>query len=194
MCDIPGHLEDMKTINKEQRKVTPEELAGRVALSLAELDEWWHGWIIEDPQACYEIESTIDSTVIIDEDGPLFPTVLRYTSLSAAYLACTYDCGRIILLYLQRCLDMFVGDQLDVVSGRINKTYLSANDNEGPLLGLCYDPTKLAHEILRSFDYCCEQAGGFMASFCVMVIENIEYGALKPDSREAKWLKGRSMH
>jgi len=193
LCDIAGHLEDMKVIGEIQGGPAIESLTERVAMSLDELDDWWRGWITENPQVCYEIESAPDSTVILDDDGPLFPTVLQYTSLSAAYLVCTHNCGRILLLHLQRCLGVLATDPLST-SDAHSETVASDEHNKAPLLGICSDSRALAHEIMRSLDYCFEQAGGFMASFCVRVLQNEEYDTLDPGSREAEWLRKRDVN
>jgi len=189
LCDVAGHLEDMKAITNQQEIVSRELLAERVALSLNELDNWWSGWIAANPQACDEIQSTSDSTVMVDDDGPLFPTILRYSSLSVAYLVCTHNCGRILLLYVQRCLGILAVDR----PSANNESGISDNTTTQPLLGICSNSISLAHEVLRSLDYCFEQAGGFMGSLCVMVLQNEKYGALDPVSREAAWLRRKDM-
>lgn len=151
--------------------------------SLHDMDHWWIGWMKYNPEACYKVNTDLKATLTADATGPLYPTVLRYSSLWAGYMVCTYDCMRILLLFILQQIPL-PPQELCVYSQGL----LADPFNESPLLGISSDIQGLAREVLQSFDYCYEQSGGFMGTFCIVCIFDQVAQSLNWSQREIEWL------
>lgn len=146
---------------------------------MANLNAWWLEWEEQNPGVCWEV-ATFPFTLLEDPEGPLYPTSLEYTNIEVAFIVCAHDSARILLLQVFASLGILSPPQLDV-SNAVPKN---------PLLGISFDSVGLAHEIMRSTEYCSIQSGHFMGSFSAILILDIAYSVLAKveGSRVARWL------
>ncbi len=183
LCDIADYRSDLKAVRQTHEDTKRVKLKERALTSLDSLDNWWLMWARENQGAWWEVKTNPDATLLDDSSGPLYPTILEYSCVWVAYTVCTYDAARIMLL-----------DTLTSL-GNANEFVLPGlvENDSGCLAGISSESTSLAHEILRSIEFCSRQSSYFMGSFSVILILDIAYGALKKGSRESRWLLGNGM-
>jgi hypothetical protein len=182
LCDIADVRVEVKELLERFDKERYGATKTKALATMSDLDSWWNEWALMNPRVCWTVKTNTQSTVLVDSDGPLYPTSLEYTSIDAAYIVSAYDAARILLLQVLTSLGLQAAP--DFVQ----------NDPTGSsLLGISSDISGLAHEIVRSIEYCSTQSGHFMGSFSGILILDIAYSALERGSRVRKWLLRNSM-
>lgn len=175
LSDIAGILADLSII-------PPSELRSTLEHAFEYLNAWWREWISNHPHACEEYPANPTCTTTHDSRGLMFPTLLRYSTIWHAHAISLHATARLLLLHIwTRALPQATRDLSDVVLDE---------PNSSPLLGISSKVTGLAHEVIRSIDYCQEQSRRFVGTFCVILPQDIAYGSLDPASREARALTG----
>jgi hypothetical protein len=114
---------------------------------------------------------------------PLFPTLLEYDTVWAAFTICTYNAIRILLLQLWQMLQLYPSSVQ-----KINPTVVLDIPNRTALLGITSDSRGLACEILRSLTFCYRKSRRFVSTFTFLFIQEVAYGCFDQDSREARWV------
>ncbi|OBT55598.1 hypothetical protein VE04_03642 [Pseudogymnoascus sp. 24MN13] len=114
MADIPGLYEDLDTINGSPNTRRPWDLTlakdtlDKCLEDLSKLESWFEVWKAQNPESFSEVESSSMSGLTADEDGDLFPTVLRFSSLGVANELALYYSTRIQLLSICREVDRLI--------------------------------------------------------------------------------------
>lgn len=179
LCDIADLRAEMNDSRRCASRIEDVNFTDKGLAIMASLDAWWLEWEAQNPGVCWEIES-FPSTLLKDSEGPLYSTSLEYTNIEIAFIVCAHDSARILLLQVFTSLGI----------ARPEPPGVSLNMPKSPLLGISFDSVGLAHEIMRSTEYCSIQSGHFMGSFSAILILDIAYLALakEKDSRVARWL------
>lgn len=180
------------------------QLKAIILASMNDLDAWWRDWARYISGFCWEITPNLSTTIVRDIDGLIFPTLLEYSGLQEAYTVCAYDAARILSLQNLEIIQRAVPENNSNISiphsplivarpeSQSNELY----HNEGssyPLLGLSSDTRSLAHEILRTVEFCSVTSHQFLGSFACPFILDVAYSCLEEDSRAARWLRGKVM-
>jgi hypothetical protein len=82
LCDIPGLLEDvdgLSSLLQGVEEATILDTKMKVLGCLEQLNLWWRGWASRNPHGCHEYTSE-NAMVTVDDQGPLYPTLLRFNS------------------------------------------------------------------------------------------------------------------
>lgn len=165
-------------------------LRGRVDTVLQRLNDRWCWWAADRAHLVEEVacESTTDQ--------PQFLTLLKYQDLWTAFTLCIYDATRILLLQLWHLAQDSLGSP-EAIDENVS---LEVPERTAPL-GITSDHRSLGREILRTLQYCYEQSPRFVYTFSFWFIQDVAYGCLEPDSKEAVWAathgwarSGRSVH
>jgi hypothetical protein len=152
----------------------------RTRSMLKQLNDWWRDWSKTYPQACKTFVPDLKTTITKDSEGLIFPSLLQYDSIWTAHTVCLYDTARILLLYIwSKFAPHLDHDEQALILDEPNNT---------PLLGITSDMTGLAHEIIRTSEYCHEPSHRFVGTFCVVLPQDTAYACLCPESREARFL------
>jgi len=148
---------------------------------LKQLNNWWLDWRKSHPHACKTFFPDPKLTITKDSEGLIFPTLLQYDSIWTAHTVCLYDTARILLLHIWNKLARYLktGEE---------EEFMLSKPNDTPLLGITSDITGLAHEIIRTSEYCHEPSHRFVGTFCVVLPQDVAYACLCPQSREARFL------
>ena len=117
--------------------------------------------------------------------APLFPTLLEHDMLQTAFMVCTYDAIRILLLQLWHMLQLFPNSIQ--TTGQV---IVLDMPNRMALLGITSDTKGLACEILRSLKYCYGKSRRFIGTFTFLFIQDEAYGCFDQGSKEAIWVAG----
>lgn len=179
LCDAAGILADLLQhgpASSSEGFDLRQETKGLLDL----LNDWWREWSNSHSQSCQTVSPDPSTTMTKDSAGLIFPTLLRYDSIWTAHTVVLYDTARITLLTMWNILSRDSHQPLEVP--RLTEP------NNTPLLGISSDITGLAHEIIRSLEYCHETSWRFVGTFCVILSQDVAYSCLRPESRESKFL------
>jgi len=179
LCDTAGILADVL----QHGPAGSSECSGHrreIEGLLDHLNDWWREWSSTHSQSCQAVSPDPSITITKDSAGLIFPTLLWYDSIWTAQTVCLYDTARIILLTMWEILLRGLNVPLEVP--------MPTEPNDTPLLGISSDITGLAHEIIRSLEYCHEESWRFIGTFCVILPQDVAYSCLRPESREKKFL------
>lgn len=175
--DIVGYLAQSKTNDVSKSSQEINELKSQLAISLEELNTWWHQRGAEHAQTVTEI------LAIEAIRKPLFLTLLEYDTIWTAFTICTYNAIRILLLQLWDMLQVHPNSAQSVDQGGVLDI-----PNSTALLGITSDAKGLASEILRSLTYCYSKSRRFIKTFTFLFIQDVAYSCFDKDSGEAKWV------
>jgi len=190
-CDCADYFAEIKGCKEGMMPYQIYNLKSKVLKSLEDLNAWWQGSSLRDEGTCKEVMADPKITITRDTDGPLFLTLLEYSGLWDAYMLCTYNATRIILLQSLEVLGRADGSGS---SGETTQTPASSSQaSSTPLLGISSDIKLLAYEILRSIEYCSVTSQQFMGTFTCLFVIDIAYICLDEDSRESRWLRARTV-
>lgn len=185
-CDCAEYFAEVNGCREGMKPWQILDLKKRVFASLETLNIWWEGSSLRNPETCTEVISNPNDTIMQDADGVIFPTLLEYNGLWNAYMLCTYDATRIMLLQILEVLERAEGSETP-------RSPSHPRNDSSPLLGTSWDTTLLSHEILRTVAYCSNISQQFMGTFTCLFVLDIAYSCLDDNSREAKWLRARTM-
>lgn len=179
--DIAEYLAQINASNNSKslsQELEYSQLRAQISMSLEELNTWWH-----QREAEHSLTATeMPSHMVICK--PLFPTLLEYDMVSTAFMVCTYDAIRILLLQLWHMVQPFPNS----VQSIGNNGVVLDMPNTTPLLGITSDTKGLACEILRSLTYCYRMSRRFISTFTFLFIQDVAYGCFDRDSKEALWV------
>lgn len=192
LVDLPGLMED--AIALKRPILSPDHffyqlqtLSSKLEAHLGELYTWRLDWELANPDACYEVANPSKSEV----QDPLFPTILYFTTLTAANEITTYNA--ILLLILKLGYDAigssFMTSALSIASAPLTISQPVVSSNPLYLPGNAPNPQAIATEICRSAEYHLlddQRSGG---AFFLLFPLRIAYQAFEEGAREKQWLE-----
>ncbi|RDW62344.1 hypothetical protein BP6252_11777 [Coleophoma cylindrospora] len=184
LCDISGLIEDIDRAERVGRAYE-ENLDQLIIQSFRDINKWWQQWEAHIADSCEEVTTDPKSTIMVDEDGILFPTLFEYKNFFTAYTTCIYNAVRIQLLLLWEILTRAAPHTAEPQLGL-------DEPNNTPLLGITSDARGLAREIFQSLEYCHLQSKHHFGTFCLLFPVDFAYGSLGLNSRESRWLLGNN--
>jgi hypothetical protein len=179
LCDFSGLLEDL---DAELATKAPRYLDLQVLTEslIKDLNKWWRQWLSNSPNAAREVAPAC-GTIMADEEGLLYPTLLSFDDYWDAYSIVMYNALRILLLQVWQVLS----DGSPTIMA-LSEPGLLDEPNSTVLQGISSDMVALAHENMRLLEYF--HVHSWVGTACVRYPLDVTYGCLPEGSRVAKWL------
>lgn len=181
--EVPGIYEDLEMMRSRrfvglEDDSTAVSASDRCASLIKHLEHWRRIWDDENPKACFEIVPDTRTSVTVDHEGPIFPTLLYYSGLSTANALTMYNSILILVLQLHHAF-------LSYQSGTLKDHW----DTRDPLQPNEVWPTPLlANEICRSVEYHLQPPHAGAGAFYILFPLRIAFYTLPKASREGRWL------
>ena len=172
------------TLSPDQLFPKHQVLSNEIRAYLEKLYTWRTNWEVANPGACREVLNPS----IIENDESLFPTILHYSTLTAAYEITTYNA---ILLLLLKLGYEIIGSAFNPSAQFLNEAPLSIistilSSNPLYLPGHASNLEAIAIEICRSADYLLNSSAG---AFFLLFPLRVAYQTLEDETKEKHWLE-----
>lgn len=194
MADIPGLYEHLDIINGSPNASLPchsslaNNILDKCLENLSKLESWFGTWKTHNPEYFSEVESSSMSGLTVDEDGDLFPTVFRYSSLGVAYELALYYSTRIQLLSIWREVDR-LRESANMSTSAAHEIGVSRLPYSMPGRDFATSSIKLlAITICRSAEYHLLPSHAQAGALLVLVPARIAAKSLGLSSREGQWI------
>jgi hypothetical protein len=190
LCQCPGLLEDTdiykrSTLDAEKRESLRRSIVTKALGLIRDFYEWRYDLEMNHPNLCYEVPVDPTSSFTVDEEGPLFPRVLRF---HIQQLGNTITFSNGILIELIEICQNLIGSEFesvapqppDPIPGRTNAMLFPGESIVLRDIGI---------EICRALEYQLFPWHSHTAAFYAMFPARAAYYACVPGSRESRWLR-----
>ncbi|PQE31940.1 C6 finger domain-containing protein [Rutstroemia sp. NJR-2017a WRK4] len=179
LCDFSGLLEDLDS-ELATKEPSYLDLQVKTESLIKDLNAWWRQWLTNSPNAAREV-APARNTIMADEEGLLYPTLLSFDDYWDAYSIIMYNALRILLLQVWQVLS----DRSPTIKA-LSEPGLLDETNSTVLQGISSDMVALAHENMRLLEYF--HVHSWVGTASVRYPLDVTYGCLPEGSRAAKWL------